>query len=650
MIVTEMKIGYIKRLLDGGYVGTTVILMVDTAMAVGASLLALFVATRLFHTELVWHDVASFTAAATATAAMCLYLTKSHRSIIRHMKLRGVARMFVAMLVKVVALIALLAFMLEPRAESLVTFAMGDLFLSLFLLLGMRVALQITYDWLRSRSQDRHDTERVLVYGVGDKAASMITRLQNSPHYRVVGFLIHSEEKRNFSIGDLPVYVFNDEASLNYVIEKTNVSAVIFAHRADARNEEDRLLKYCRQHEMRTLYAPTIDGLNSAAGQGLREIHIEDLLERPSIELSMKDIITHFRGKTILVTGAAGSIGSELCRQLAGFGVSRLVMLDNAETPMHYLRVEFEEAYPELDIAPVIGDVKNVKRLQWVFDTYRPQVVFHAAAYKHVPLMEENPSEAVLTNVVGSANVANACLEHNVEMMVMISTDKAVNPTNVMGCTKRLAEIYVQSLGLAVQRGAIEGRTRFVTTRFGNVLGSNGSVIPRFKEQIAKGGPVTVTHPEINRFFMTIPEACKLVMEAATISIGNQIFVFDMGKSVKIVHLAERMIRLAGLEPGVDIKIEFTGLRPGEKLYEEVLSDEEHTLPTGHSQIRIAKVREYDHDEAAAHVRDLERLAADGNIPELIRLMKAIVPEFKSNNSPFEQFDQQQSTNNQSTN
>jgi FlaA1/EpsC-like NDP-sugar epimerase len=340
-----------------------------------------------------------------------------------------------------------------------------------------------------------------------------------------------------------------------------------------------------------------------------------------------------------MVTGAAGSIGSELCRQIATFGVKQLVLYDNAETPMHNLRLELEENFKDLQFVPIIGDVRLKKRLDYAFRKYRPQVVFHAAAYKHVPLMEDNPCEAVLVNVAGSRNVADKCIEYEVEKMVMVSTDKAVNPTNIMGCTKRLAEIYVQSLGLAMEQGKVAGKTRFVTTRFGNVLGSNGSVIPRFREQIAKGGPVTVTHPDITRFFMTIPEACRLVMEAATMSTGNQIFVFDMGESVKIDDLARRMIYLAGFTPNEDIKIEYSGLRPGEKLYEEVLSDHENTLPTNHSRIRIAKVREYDYADALAGADELERLSREVEIPTMVRLMKQIVPEFISKNSRFEEFD-----------
>ena len=371
----------------------------------------------------------------------------------------------------------------------------------------------------------------------------------------------------------------------------------------------------------------------------IREVKIEDLLGREEIKISMQEIIDNFKNKTILVTGAAGSIGSELCRQLCTFGIKKLVMFDNAETPMHNIRLELEDKHKELDIVPIVGDVRQPKRLEFLFGTHKPQVVFHAAAYKHVPLMEENPCEAVLVNVYGSRNVADMCIKHNAEMMVMISTDKAVNPTNIMGCTKRLAEIYVQSLGTAVADGKIEGKTKFVTTRFGNVLGSNGSVIPRFREQIMAGGPVTVTHPEITRFFMTIPEACRLVMEAATMSKGNQIFVFDMGESVKIVKLAERMIELAGLKVGRDIEIKFTGLRPGEKLYEEVLSNCENTIETDHEKIRIAKVREYNYNDAVKAADALKDLAYDVNIMDMVKLMKDIVPEFKSKNSRFEALD-----------
>ncbi|MDE6229929.1 MAG: polysaccharide biosynthesis protein, partial [Muribaculaceae bacterium] len=399
--------------------------------------------------------------------------------------------------------------------------------------------------------------------------------------------------------------------------------------------EQDRLINYCRDNHLKTYITPGIDEMDDGQpiGNYVRKIKIEDLLGRQEIKINMEEIIGNFSGKVVMVTGAAGSIGSELCRQLATFGVEQLILFDNAETPLHNIRLELEDRFPELNFVPVIGDVRSLPRLDMVFRRYKPQVVFHAAAYKHVPLMEENPCEAVQVNVIGSRQVADKCVEYNVEKMVMVSTDKAVNPTNIMGCTKRLAEIYVQSLGLAIEKGEIKGKTKFVTTRFGNVLGSNGSVIPRFREQIEHGGPITVTHPEITRFFMTIPEACRLVMEAATFVTGTQIFVFDMGESVKIADLAKRMINLAGLELGRDINIEYTGLRPGEKLYEEVLATMENTLPTDHDRIFVAKVRDYDYGEATEAINRMGVLAVDVVIPDPVKLMKQVVPEFKSKNS-----------------
>lgn len=371
----------------------------------------------------------------------------------------------------------------------------------------------------------------------------------------------------------------------------------------------------------------------------VQNIHIEDLLGRAPINTGNKKVREVYFQQTVMVTGAAGSIGSEIVNQLASFGAKDLVLIDQAETPMHELQLHMQERHPGIKIHLFIGDIANRERMEQAFKKYRPRYVFHAAAYKHVPLMEENPCEAVRVNVCGSRQVADKCVEYDVEKMVMVSTDKAVNPTNIMGCTKRLAEIYVQSLGLAIERGEAKGKTKFVTTRFGNVLGSNGSVIPRFREQIEHGGPITVTHREIRRFFMTIPEACRLVMEAATFSTGTQIFVFDMGESVKISTLAERMINLAGLEVGRDIRIEYTGLRPGEKLYEEVLATKENTIPTQHSRIFVAKVRAYDYGEASGVMTELNTLAERVDIPDMVILMKKTVPEFISKHSEFEIYD-----------
>ena len=372
-----------------------------------------------------------------------------------------------------------------------------------------------------------------------------------------------------------------------------------------------------------------------------KKIKIEDLLPRDPIQVDLDAILGYVKGKTILVTGGGGSIGSEICRQLAGHDVGHLIIFDIYENNAYQIQKSLEWEFPDLKLTVLIGSVRDERRLESIFSKYRPDIVFHAAAHKHVPLMEDSPNEAIKNNVIGTLKTARTASHYQVKKFILISTDKAVNPTNIMGCTKRLAEIYVQSLGLAIEAGKVKGKTKFVTTRFGNVLGSNGSVIPRFREQIAKGGPVTVTHPDITRFFMTIPEACRLVMEAATMSTGTQIFVFDMGKSVKIAHLAKRMIELAGLEVDKDIKIEYTGLRPGEKLYEEVLSNTENTLPTSHDRIRIAKVREYDYIDALKGAQELEELSRAVIIPDMVRLMKKIVPEFKSKNSRFEEFDKE---------
>ena len=492
-----------------------------------------------------------------------------------------------------------------------------------------------------SMQRDQPGAMPVAIIGAGAAGVQLLDELQHNPNsrYRVQCFFDDDPAKVNKRIRGVPV-----SGCINQALPRMRAMDIHEAIFAIPSMDEFHRKEILRQLADRSIRVSTLPSTLELIDQKpirtqLREVKIEDLLGRPEIKISMEEIVANFKDKTIFVTGAAGSIGSELCRQLATFGVKELILFDNGETPMHNLRLELEERYPALKFIPVIGDVRIPARLDFVFRTYHPQVVFHAAAYKHVPLMEENPCEAVLVNVAGTRNVADKCIEYDVEKMVMISTDKAVNPTNVMGCTKRLAEIYVQSLGLSIEQGRTPGKTRFVTTRFGNVLGSNGSVIPRFRDQISKGGPVTVTHPDITRFFMTIPEACRLVMEAATMSTGNQIFVFDMGESVKIAHLARRMISLAGFEPEKDIRIEYTGLRPGEKLYEEVLSNKENTEPTLHDRIRIAKVREYDYREACEVAEELETLSRKVEIPDMVRLMKKTVPEFKSKNSRFEVYD-----------
>ena len=521
-----------------------------------------------------------------------------------------------------------------------IIFVLFDAMLTFIVMVGFRIQLIIVYEFLLNVLNKKN--MRILIYGIDDKSVALKVRLLNSSHYKVVGFCIYGTGNSIRRVADLPVYSFKDEECFNKLIHKKCIGGILFARYENTREEEGRLLQYCKRNGLKTLIAPSISEAdeNGSFHQWVRPIKIEDLLGRSEIHINMEEVMTEFCGKVVLVTGAAGSIGSELCRQLAQMNIKKLIMFDSAESPLHNVRLEFEKNYPGLDFVPVIGDVRVKERLRMVFDIYHPQVIFHAAAYKHVPLMEENPCEAVLVNVVGSRQVADMAVEYGAEKMIMVSTDKAVNPTNVMGCSKRLAEIYVQSLGCAIREGKVKGHTKFITTRFGNVLGSNGSVIPRFKEQIENGGPVTVTHPDIIRFFMTIPEACRLVMEAATMGEGNEIFVFEMGKAVKIVDLATRMIELAGYRPGEDIEIEFTGLRPGEKLYEEVLSDKENTIPTENKKIMIAKVRHYEYADILDIYAEFEKLSRTVKIMDTVKLMKKVVPEFKSKNSPrFEVLD-----------
>ena len=623
------------------YLSTRLVFLLDLCLSFVASLLAL-VLVDMFIPEVDLIRLKAITiwiGASFVFSFVSIWVLKTYRIIIRHTTLKDLAKFGLVSLFKVLATAGVFALLM--REMPMVYLVMlADFFLTFAFFFIMRVAMLMAYDAVKERLDHRKECQNVLVYGVGVKSVSLIARLENSSHYNIVGFLQFGKSSVNHVIAEKKTYYVSTEEEFHDAIAEVEADAILFATEEDARLEKDRMIKFAIANNLKLLFAPGIDEMvDGKVNHTLRNIEIEDLLMRPEIKISMEEIIENFQGKTVMVTGAAGSIGSELTRQLASFGVKELILFDNAETPMHNLRLELEEKFPELSFIPVIGDVRQLPRLDYAFRKWRPQVVFHAAAYKHVPLMEENPCEAVLVNVAGSRNVADKCIEYDVEKMVMVSTDKAVNPTNIMGCTKRLAEIYVQSMGLAMEQGKKAGKTKFVTTRFGNVLGSNGSVIPRFREQIAKGGPVTVTHPEITRFFMTIPEACRLVMEAATMSTGNQIFVFDMGESVKIDDLARRMIYLAGFKPDVDIKIEYSGLRPGEKLYEEVLSNNENTLPTDHNRIRIAKVREYDYTEALAGVDELERLSREVEINDMVRLMKDIVPEFVSKNSRFEQFD-----------
>jgi FlaA1/EpsC-like NDP-sugar epimerase len=623
------------------FLDSKVIFLLDCLISVSASFIALlclgYLRGNMYSTAsfaLLW----LITSLLSTIAAMLIF--KGHKLIIRHTSLHDLLCFVKEAAFKFVVMFVVM--LIKHRYVYVgVTFALfADFLFTISLLVFVRLAMITVYRYFLSKRQIKRVCKRVVLFGTGDKSIAAVVRLQNSTHYKVVGFLTEDSQPSDLLLANLPVFTYQNPGRFEQMINDYDVDAVLFTTEIDARNERDGLVKLCLEKNVKPLIIPNIDDISGRVQHNnVRNVKIEDLLGRDEIKISMDAIRENFKDKVVMVTGAAGSIGSELCRQLAGFGVKKLILFDNAETPMHNIRLELEEKFPNLTFVPVIGDVRQGPRVDFAFRTYRPQVVFHAAAYKHVPLMEENPCEAIRVNVHGTHTVADKCIEYDVEKMVMISTDKAVNPTNVMGCSKRIAEIYVQSLGLAIERGEMKGRTKFVTTRFGNVLGSNGSVIPRFREQIEKGGPITVTHPDITRFFMTIPEACRLVMEAATFSTGTQIFVFDMGESVKINDLAKRMVDLAGLKLGEDIQIVYTGLRPGEKLYEEVLSNKENTTATAHNRIYVAKVREYSYQDALAAIEVMEEHSIFVRIPEMVMKMKEFVPEFVSKNSVFEKFD-----------
>lgn len=506
--------------------------------------------------------------------------------------------------------------------------------LSTLLLWAVRVLVKTVYDV----SIDKLNARATLIYGVTKGGMGLAKQVRNDKTLKMslAGFVSDEEHVKHRVLMGLSVYPL--DSNLKNVIRKHHVECLLVAQGALDSFRNNKELQDDLLSAGVHIYIPKANEWNPAQPQTqqLKEVSIEDLLPRDEIKIDLESVADTLRGKCVLVTGSAGSIGSEIVKQICKFGPREMVLIDSAETPQHDIRLMMAKNFPEIKAETIVTSVSGIIRMEDIFSRYRPDYVFHAAAYKHVPMMENNPSESIENNVYGTKILADMAVKYGVRKFVMISTDKAVNPTNVMGCSKRICEIYVQSLDHAIKTGKIKGVTQFVTTRFGNVLGSNGSVIPLFKRQIKAGGPVTVTDPNIIRFFMLIPEACKLVLEAGTKGNGGEIFVFDMGNPVKIADLAKRMIKLSGAT-GVEIK--YTGLRAGEKLYEEVLNKEETTMPSFHDKIRIAKVRQYDYDTVERDIEDLVEISKHYDDMATVKKMKEIVPEFKSNNSVYEVLD-----------
>lgn len=514
-----------------------------------------------------------------------------------------------------------------------------EFFISVFAMSAYRLGVKLLYEEL---VQTRKEKSNVIILGANEYGLITKKTLERDPKkdVQVIAFIDNKSDLLRQKMEGVSIY--DSKNDLEELLQEQPVDLLIIAIPNIPASRKKQVVDTCLKYNVRVLHVPPMSKwINGELSMNqIREVKIEELLERDIIQLDNDRISSQLLGKRILVTGAAGSIGSEIARQVASFQPEKLFLLDQAETPLFELQQELKNELSAEKFEVVIGDVRNQERMENVIASFRPQIIYHAAAYKHVPMMEDNPSESLLTNVLGTIICADLAVKYEVETFVFVSTDKAVNPTNVMGASKRIAEIYVQSLNKFLTEKEIETNTRFITTRFGNVLGSNGSVIPHFRKQIAEGGPVTVTDPEVTRFFMTIPEACQLVLEAGAMGNGGEIFIFDMGEPVRIVDLAKKMIQLSGLELGKDIQITFTGLRPGEKLVEELLNTNENTIPTHHPKIMIAKVREYTFETVNRNIRELIGLFDNQDNVEIVSKMKELVPEFISNNSVFERLDQ----------
>ena len=638
-----MKINdLLLRLTKEKYLNRWIIFLIDLFLSVFSTVTSLALVSYILDWNYTDQIILTVFLASLFCSTASFLVCQTYKGIIRHSAFTETGRIAMSSSLKVATILPVLLF--TTGLLSFRGFLLGsvvDFFLTFFILTIFRAFLITLYTFMVSGiASNRKD--KLFIFGHEDSSPALLNDsfLRENSSYQVEGFLRFGQ-RVSMRIGLYKVYFITDQEEFSRWVNRYNIKAILFTDYKAVKEESERLVRFCEKEKVRMLLLPSLDELKGGKlkMRALPEVRIEDLLGREEIRINMEEIAGSLKGKVVLVTGAAGSIGSELCRQLCHFGLKQLVLFDSAETPMHNIRLELEEKFPDVEFTPVMGDIRMIHRVESIYQRFHPQLVFHAAAYKHVPLMEENPCEAVHTNVYGTRNVADMAVKYDVDKFIMVSTDKAVNPTNVMGASKRLAEMYVQSLSIAISKGRQSGKTRFITTRFGNVLGSNGSVIPRFREQLAKGGPLTVTHPDIIRYFMTIPEACRLVLEAAFMGKGNEIFVFDMGTPVKIANLARRMIELAGLVPDQDIEIKYTGLRPGEKLYEELLATKENTLPTENEKIYRAQVREYDYEDICTLMSPLIDLAIKVDKMGTVRMMKGIVPEFKSKNSVYEALD-----------
>jgi len=627
----------IEFALEKKFLSRWIVLLIDVVLMTSSSVISYLSVNKLYSSfSVTLPHFRKYVAIIIVASLISFIIFRTYRGIIRYSTFYEIRKIFLSL--TFIHLILFLVLYFAEGVSGSVSFAycIVSLLVSSLHLLGFRLFIVFAYQSFLFRIGKKSRLP-LYVYGTTPDSVSIVEQsviTLSQDKYRVVGFLTFDKSDMNKSISEYPIIYIDPskpESLKNY-----GIKSILFPDESYLKKHTE-LIERLMMMKIEALMIPAIKdvkGVDEPLESRIRSIQIEDLLGRPEINVSLDMIHENIRDKIVLVTGAAGSIGSEIVRQVAKFDPKTIICLDQSETPLNDLELEFLDKEINFNFISILGDVRNKDRMSRIFRQYKPDIIYHAAAYKHVPMMEKDPCESVITNILGTKNLVDLSIENSIEMFVMISTDKAVNPTNIMGASKRSAEIYVQSCALDSVKNI--SNTKFVTTRFGNVLGSNGSVIPLFRKQIEKGGPITVTDAHITRYFMTIPEACRLVLEASVIGQSGYIYVFDMGEPVKILDLAKKMIELAGLVPNKDIQIEFCGLRPGEKLYEELLNDEEITQPTSHKKVLIAKVKEYHFNEISPVIDEIITLARKEKKYEMVSLMKHLIPEFISKNSEFE--------------
>lgn len=626
-----------------------IILCIDQVIVTSSFVLSFFILSQFEFSSIIRGFFFIYVGTFSLISILTFFVMRIHTGLIRYSNTHDFFRVFATVVASSLIYSLVISFSIAPKypleVVNIYSVLLVNFFISSGLLIMLRMGVKGFYHFIKKSTKGKK--ERVLIYGANHFSILVKEALEANGigKFTIAGFLDENPNKVHKEIQQKRVY---HTKHLEKLQRKDKIDQLVIFNDALQSESQKETIEKCVELGIRVLTVPPAEQWMSGQLRlnQIKDLRIEDLLQRPPIVIENNRISSDICGKRVLITGAAGSIGSEIVRQVLHYNPALVVLCDQAESPLYDLQMELEDSHPDAAINIFIGDIKNFNRMYTLFKEYSPEILYHAAAYKHVPLMENNPSEAIMTNVLGTKNLADLSLTFDVESFVMISTDKAVNPTNIMGASKRIAEIYIQSLNNIGSKGysnnlskTNETPTKFITTRFGNVLGSNGSVIPRFHAQIAKGGPITVTHPKITRYFMTIPEAVHLVLEAGTMGNGGEIFIFDMGQPVRIVDLANKMIKLAGLVPDVDIKVVYSGLRPGEKLYEELLSDEETTRPTHHSKIKISDVRQYDYRQVVIDINELLDLNNSGSEIQVVKKMKCMVPEFLSKNSSYESLD-----------